>query len=428
MNSWQIAHENRALFLTDGQYIDGVFVTDAAALFPSQPHNHRSRNSSRGSRNTIDNHLAPHNYSAFWDPYTYHQFIDHAYVPTDDVNQLIVAMQNLDRNFGSRLSGQPFDYRALLDLPGHHTEVSHQQEEDEIAQNPMIRLFRDPYAQSASNMHVPERNVVSRAALLSGWELLKRSEATRQYVLYSLKLLLHALEKAALSDEYFVERKLYSDFDFCSGLIYRAIGFPMEFFPVLFAIPRMAGYLSHWRESLDDPDTKIMRPAHETGQSFDVGLTIQDYCSTTSTQIIIHLSDTMFYEKLNHAISQVFMPFKHEFEDQQHGIVEETTKVCVHVELQIDHYCDGRILLAFEESSSMDGMVPASKSSIVLLESMEADERNSNDECLVCLDELGEETEVVRLPCSHMFHAECITKWLENSHYCPLCRFEMPTN
>lgn len=41
----------------------------------------------------------------------------------------------------------------------------------------------------------------------------------------------------------------------------RAMGFPTEFFPVLFAIPRMAGYLSHWRESLDDPDTKIMRPA-----------------------------------------------------------------------------------------------------------------------------------------------------------------------
>lgn len=40
----------------------------------------------------------------------------------------------------------------------------------------------------------------------------------------------------------------------------RAMGFPTEFFPVLFAIPRMAGYLAHWRESLDDPDTKIMRP------------------------------------------------------------------------------------------------------------------------------------------------------------------------
>ncbi|KAK4724424.1 hypothetical protein R3W88_027203 [Solanum pinnatisectum] len=120
-----------------GQYIDGVFVTDdAASLFRtnrhlSQPHNHRSnnyRNSSHSSRNTFGNHLAPHNnYSVFWDPYTYHQFIDQAYVTTDDVNQLIVAMQNLDRNFGSRLSGQPFDYRALLDLPG----VGHHQQHEE---------------------------------------------------------------------------------------------------------------------------------------------------------------------------------------------------------------------------------------------------------------------------------------------------------
>ncbi|KAJ8763063.1 hypothetical protein K2173_023268 [Erythroxylum novogranatense] len=69
-----------------------------------------------------------------------------------------------------------------------------------------------------------------------------------------------ALEKAALSDEYFIKRKLYPNVDFYSGLIYRAMGFPTEFFPVLFAIPRMAGYLAHWKESLDDPDTKIMRP------------------------------------------------------------------------------------------------------------------------------------------------------------------------
>ncbi|KAJ7550719.1 hypothetical protein O6H91_07G114400 [Diphasiastrum complanatum] len=69
-----------------------------------------------------------------------------------------------------------------------------------------------------------------------------------------------ALEKAALSDEYFVKRKLYPNVDFYSGLIYRALGFPAEFFTVLFAIPRMAGYLAHWKESLNDPDTKIMRP------------------------------------------------------------------------------------------------------------------------------------------------------------------------
>ncbi|XP_015162730.1 E3 ubiquitin-protein ligase RING1-like [Solanum tuberosum] len=148
----------------------------------------------------------------------------------------------------------------------------------------------------------------------------------------------------------------------------------------------------------------------------------------------------MLYEKLDHALSQVFMHIKDEFEDQQHAIVEQTTRklqriinsdmseACVDVHLQIDHYCDGRILLALEESSSVDGMVPASESSIELLEPMEADERNSNDECSVCLDELGEETDVLRLPCSHMFHAECITKWLQNSHYCPLCRFQMPTD
>ncbi|KAK7316723.1 hypothetical protein RJT34_00393 [Clitoria ternatea] len=69
-----------------------------------------------------------------------------------------------------------------------------------------------------------------------------------------------ALEKIALSDEYFIKRKLYPNVDFYSGLIYRAMGFPPEYFTVLFAIPRMAGYLAHWRESLDDPDTKIMRP------------------------------------------------------------------------------------------------------------------------------------------------------------------------
>lgn len=56
---------------------------------------------------------------------------------------------------------------------------------------------------------------------------------------------------------------LFSCIWYCSlnlVLIFRAMGFPTEFFPVLFAIPRMAGWLAHWKESLDDPDTKIMRP------------------------------------------------------------------------------------------------------------------------------------------------------------------------
>ncbi len=67
------------------------------------------------------------------------------------------------------------------------------------------------------------------------------------------------LEEAALGDEYFVSRKLYPNVDFYSGLIYQAMGFPMEMFPVLFAIPRTAGWLAHWVELLDQ-DQKIARP------------------------------------------------------------------------------------------------------------------------------------------------------------------------
>lgn len=68
------------------------------------------------------------------------------------------------------------------------------------------------------------------------------------------------LERIALEDEYFVKRKLYPNVDFYSGLIYQAMGFPMEFFPVLFAIPRTSGWISHWQEMLLDPDQKIARP------------------------------------------------------------------------------------------------------------------------------------------------------------------------
>ncbi len=67
------------------------------------------------------------------------------------------------------------------------------------------------------------------------------------------------LEEAALADEYFTSRKLYPNVDFYSGLIYQAMGFPLEMFPVLFAIPRTAGWLAHWVEMLEH-DTKIARP------------------------------------------------------------------------------------------------------------------------------------------------------------------------
>ncbi len=79
------------------------------------------------------------------------------------------------------------------------------------------------------------------------------------------------LEEAALSDDYFISRRLYPNVDFYSGLIYQAMGFPVEMFPVLFAIPRTAGWLSHWVELLED-DAKIARP-----RQLYVGAAERDY-------------------------------------------------------------------------------------------------------------------------------------------------------
>jgi citrate synthase len=68
------------------------------------------------------------------------------------------------------------------------------------------------------------------------------------------------LEQAALADDYFVERKLYPNVDFYTGVIYKAMGFPSRMFTVLFAIGRLPGWLAQWREANDDPTTKIGRP------------------------------------------------------------------------------------------------------------------------------------------------------------------------
>jgi citrate synthase len=68
------------------------------------------------------------------------------------------------------------------------------------------------------------------------------------------------LERIALADEYFISHRLYPNVDFYSGIIYRAMGFPMDMFPVLFAIPRTAGWIAQWQEMLLDEDRKIARP------------------------------------------------------------------------------------------------------------------------------------------------------------------------
>jgi citrate synthase len=68
------------------------------------------------------------------------------------------------------------------------------------------------------------------------------------------------LEEIALKDDYFVERKLYPNVDFYTGLIYRAMGFPTRMFTVLFALGRLPGWIAQWREMMSDPSTKIGRP------------------------------------------------------------------------------------------------------------------------------------------------------------------------
>jgi citrate synthase len=69
-----------------------------------------------------------------------------------------------------------------------------------------------------------------------------------------------ALRDAALADDYFISRRLAPNVDFFSGLIYRAIGFPLDYFPVLFAVPRVVGWLAHWRQMMLSGSVKIWRP------------------------------------------------------------------------------------------------------------------------------------------------------------------------
>jgi citrate synthase len=81
-----------------------------------------------------------------------------------------------------------------------------------------------------------------------------------------------ALEEAALQDSYFVERKLYPNVDFYSGIIYRAMGFPTNMFTVLFALGRLPGWIAHWKEMMEDTSTKIARP-----RQIYTGSPVRDY-------------------------------------------------------------------------------------------------------------------------------------------------------
>ncbi|WP_035931902.1 citrate synthase [Knoellia aerolata] len=85
------------------------------------------------------------------------------------------------------------------------------------------------------------------------------------------------LEQRALEDEYFIERKLYPNVDFYTGLIYKAMGFPTKMFTVLFALGRLPGWIAQWREMIEDPATKIGRP-----RQIYTGANERDYKAITS--------------------------------------------------------------------------------------------------------------------------------------------------
>ena len=80
------------------------------------------------------------------------------------------------------------------------------------------------------------------------------------------------LERIALEDDYFVQRKLYPNVDFYSGIILRAMGIPMDMFTVIFALARTVGWISHWKEHMSDPHAKIGRP-----RQLFTGSDIRDY-------------------------------------------------------------------------------------------------------------------------------------------------------
>jgi citrate synthase len=105
--------------------------------------------------------------------------------------------------------------------------------------------------------HRVYKNYDPRAAILKKHcdEVVKRVGMSSRLLEIAMKL-----EEIALSDDYFVSRKLYPNVDFYSGVIYKALGIPVNMFTVMFAMGRMPGWIAQWREMRRDPDFKISRP------------------------------------------------------------------------------------------------------------------------------------------------------------------------
>jgi citrate synthase len=140
------------------------------------------------------------------------------------------------------------------------------------ANEQVVRMLRE----IGSKDHIPEfiQKVKNREALLMGFghrvyknydpraRIIKQTaesvfEVTGKNPLLEIAL---ELERIALEDDFFISRKLYPNIDFYSGIIYQAMGFPVDLFCVLFAVPRTIGWLAQWEELLRDPEQKISRP------------------------------------------------------------------------------------------------------------------------------------------------------------------------
>ncbi|WP_278313494.1 citrate synthase [Lolliginicoccus levis] len=122
--------------------------------------------------------------------------------------------------------------------------------------------------------HRVYRNYDPRAAIVkkTAHDILDKLGARDELLEIAMKL-----EEAALTDDYFVERKLYPNVDFYTGLIYRAMGFPTRMFTVMFALGRLPGWIAHWREMHADPTTKIGRP-----RQIYTGYTERDYTEVSA--------------------------------------------------------------------------------------------------------------------------------------------------
>ena len=117
--------------------------------------------------------------------------------------------------------------------------------------------------------HRVYKNYDPRAAILKKHcdEVVKRVGMSSKLLEIAMKL-----EEIALHDDYFVSRKLYPNVDFYSGVIYKALGIPVNMFTVMFAMGRMPGWIAQWREMRKDPDFKISRP-----RQIYTGYTMRDY-------------------------------------------------------------------------------------------------------------------------------------------------------